>query len=71
MSFLLNSVFSKEMGGPEKGRWGFIALKRAVFLLETSIAAVRASSGRMAMCLHLYNASATGRSGSTLCAHHG
>ena len=33
MSFLLNSVFSKEMGGPEKGRFfDFVALKRAVLI---------------------------------------
>jgi hypothetical protein len=37
LEMLIESIFSKELGGPEKGRWVLIALRRAVWFLFTLI----------------------------------
>jgi hypothetical protein len=69
---LIESIFSKEMGGPEKGRWVFLALKRAVwsFLLGSLIPAKRASPLAGTAGLHRVQTLATGRSSPALPTHH-
>jgi hypothetical protein len=68
---LIESIFSKDMGGPEKGRW-VISPEKGCYLLWlwSLIATERASPLTVAAQLHRDNAFAAGWSYPALSAHH-
>jgi hypothetical protein len=72
LEMLIESIFSKEMGGPEKGRWVLSPEKGCLvfFLLWARVAAERASPLAGTAGLHGKKAFATGRSSPTLPTHH-